>query len=44
MTLTLRPYQQEALDAVVSNANNGIKKQLVVLPTGAGCWEAAANI
>lgn len=36
MTLTLRPYQQEALDAVVSNANNGIKKQLVVLPTGAG--------
>ena len=36
MTFTLRPYQQEALDAVVSNANNGIKKQLVVLPTGAG--------
>jgi len=36
MTFTLRPYQQEALDAVVSNANNGITKQLVVLPTGAG--------
>jgi ATP-dependent helicase IRC3 len=36
MTFTLRPYQTEALDAVVSNANNGINKQLVVLPTGAG--------
>jgi superfamily II DNA or RNA helicase len=36
MTLILRPYQQEALDAVVLNANNGISKQLVVLPTGAG--------
>jgi superfamily II DNA or RNA helicase len=36
MTFTLRPYQQEALDAVVTNANNGITKQLVVLPTGAG--------
>lgn len=36
MTLTLRPYQKEALDAVLLNANNGISKQLVVLPTGAG--------
>ena len=36
MTLILRPYQQEALDAIVLNANNGISKQLVVLPTGAG--------
>jgi superfamily II DNA or RNA helicase len=36
MTLILRPYQQEALDAVVLNANKGITKQLVVLPTGAG--------
>jgi superfamily II DNA or RNA helicase len=36
MTFILRPYQQEALDAVVLNANNGISKQLVVLPTGAG--------
>lgn len=36
MTLILRPYQKEALDAVLSNANNGISKQLVVLPTGAG--------
>lgn len=36
MTFTLRPYQTEALDAVLSNYNNGITKQLVVLPTGAG--------
>ena len=36
MTLILRPYQKEALDAVLLNANNGISKQLVVLPTGAG--------
>lgn len=36
MTLTLRPYQQEALDSIVSNYDKGIKKQLVVLPTGAG--------
>ena len=36
MTFTLRPYQQEALDAVVSYADKGIKRQLVVLPTGAG--------
>lgn len=36
MTITLRPYQQEALDAIVSNYDNGISRQLVVLPTGAG--------
>jgi superfamily II DNA or RNA helicase len=36
MTFTLRPYQQEALDAIVNNSINGINKQLVVLPTGAG--------
>ena len=36
MTITLRPYQQEALDAIVNNSSNGINKQLVVLPTGAG--------
>lgn len=36
MTVKLRPYQQEALDAIVLNHNNGINKQLVVLPTGAG--------
>jgi ATP-dependent helicase IRC3 len=36
MSLTLRPYQTEALDAILSNYSNGITRQLVVLPTGAG--------
>lgn len=34
--ISLRPYQQEALDAIVANEANGINRQLVVLPTGAG--------
>lgn len=36
MTITLRPYQQEALDSIVDAETKGISKQLVVLPTGAG--------
>lgn len=36
MTVQLRPYQKEALDAIVENINKNILKQLVVLPTGAG--------
>jgi superfamily II DNA or RNA helicase len=36
MTFSLRPYQQEALDSVIKFANNGVNRQLVVLPTGAG--------
>lgn len=36
MTLQLRPYQHEALDAIVDFYGKGISKQLVVLPTGAG--------
>jgi len=32
----LRPYQQEALDSMLQAESNGISKQLVVLPTGAG--------
>jgi superfamily II DNA or RNA helicase len=36
MTVSLRPYQQEALDAVINSENNNITRQLVVLPTGAG--------
>ena len=36
MTVSLRPYQKEALDAIMSNDAKGISKQLVVLPTGAG--------
>jgi superfamily II DNA or RNA helicase len=33
---TLRPYQQEALDAITKAQANVIVRQLVVLPTGAG--------
>jgi ATP-dependent helicase IRC3 len=36
MNIKLRPYQQEALDSICQNYANGINKQLVVLPTGAG--------
>lgn len=36
MTISLRPYQQEALDAINTFYDKGIKKQLIVLPTGAG--------
>ena len=36
MTLDLRPYQQEALQSIQSFIGNGITRQLVVLPTGAG--------
>ena len=34
--LQLRPYQEEALNSIVSFSQRGINKQLVVLPTGAG--------
>jgi superfamily II DNA or RNA helicase len=44
MTFTLRPYQQEALDAVVDFSNNHINKQLVVLPTGAGKTVIFSNL
>lgn len=36
MNIKLRPYQQEALDSILHHNANGITKQLVVLPTGAG--------
>jgi len=36
MSVQLRPYQKEALDAIVTSQSNGITRQLVVLPTGAG--------
>lgn len=36
MTLTLRPYQQEALESINAYYDKGVKRQLVVLPTGAG--------
>ena len=34
--MELRPYQQQAKDAIFSEWNNGIKKTLLVLPTGCG--------
>lgn len=34
--MTLRPYQQEAHDAVMSMWNKGVNKLLLVLPTGTG--------
>ena len=36
MTITLRPYQTEALQSIVDYLEKGINKQLVVLPTGSG--------
>ncbi len=34
--MELRPYQQEAKDAIFTEWGNGIKKTLLVLPTGCG--------
>ena len=34
--MKLRPYQQEAKDAIFSDWEDGIKKTLLVLPTGCG--------
>ena len=36
MALSLRPYQQEALDAIDANVEKGVSRQLVVIPTGGG--------
>ncbi len=36
MDIQLRPYQEEALDAINTFSDKGINRQLVVLPTGAG--------
>lgn len=36
MSITLREYQQEAIDAIFDSLHNGVRRQLVVLPTGAG--------
>ena len=36
MTVTLRPYQEEALEAVREYYAKGVTRQLIVLPTGAG--------
>jgi len=34
--LKLRPYQNECVDAILESYNQGISKQLVILPTGSG--------
>ena len=42
--LSLRDYQQEAVEAVIAEARNGVRRQLVVLPTGAGKTIVAAGL
>ena len=44
MTITLRPYQKEALESIQTHIDKGITKQLVVLPTGAGKTVIFSNI
>ena len=34
--VSLRPYQQQALDAILAAYRRGVRKQLVVMPTGTG--------
>jgi ATP-dependent helicase IRC3 len=36
MTITLRPYQKECVETIIEKHKQGITRQLVVLPTGAG--------
>lgn len=36
MTLTLRPYQREAIDAVIAARRRGVRRMVVCLPTGSG--------
>lgn len=36
LDIVLRDYQQEAVDAVFQALNEGVRRQLVVLPTGSG--------
>src|SRR3954463_9068153 len=33
---TLRPYQREAIDAVLDGRRSGVRRMLICLPTGAG--------
>jgi superfamily II DNA or RNA helicase len=42
--LALRDYQREAVEAVVRAARRGVRRQLVVLPTGAGKTVVAAAL
>src|ERR1035441_8338888 len=44
--LRLRPYQEQALDAINAAEARGVRRQLVVLPTGAGktvCFATLVN-
>lgn len=46
MTYDLRPYQKEAVAAIEGEWNKGVKKTLLVLPTGCGktlCFSQVAN-
>ena len=42
--LSLRDYQEEAVTAVIDAARQGVRRQLVVLPTGAGKTIVAAAV
>ncbi len=42
--ISLRPYQQEAVDAVLSAADRGVTRSLIALPTGAGKTIVAAEL
>lgn len=44
MKLSLRPYQVEAIDAVFSEYENGINRQLISLSTGLGKTFIAGNV
>lgn len=47
MTLTLRPYQKEALEAIKTFYDNGVKRQLLVLATGGGktfCFSSIPSV
>lgn len=43
-TLNLRDYQKEAIEAVLSRARAGVRRQLIQLPTGAGKTVVAAAL
>lgn len=42
--MELRPYQQAAIDSILSAEKNGITKQLIVIPTGGGKTVIFASI
>lgn len=44
MTFTLRPYQVECLEAIRSAAARGVRRQLVVMATGAGKTVIFSNV